>query len=653
MRRIGDLIPDAARALGLEDELRLARAMADVRGDRRGARAGGRRRVPGLRLDGFASIVEADAPIVAQELRLRAAELLAAFAAAPGGVGVARPAGPRPPARSPRIIRDTCQPSRGDVPIEPGIERARRSRSARRAVRAPPDTRGPHGRPTPAEARPRRRARPPRPTRPTRSSWSSRPSAPSRARRATSTCSSRRGRARATRSRRRASPPRRSATSTTTTNRPGSGSASRRRSRPPTSGSPTRPIGSACKSPDGNGPIGVGVAVVRGNEMYVATVGPAEAYLIRQARLSTLPDPHRERGLPSSDLEPDVWRGEVSVGDSLVLISPNVMAKLGADELKDAMLTLHPQSAMEHLHHRFVAADGSRQRRRDRVRGDRGRRDVARPARSSRSSRPSRWPARPDRSPIPLADNVAGGGARRDRGGRQRPGRRRRRVRPARRPRSRTSCPGASRPTGGSPRSRPAARPSAGRRSRPSRSSSWSAASAWRCTRSAARRRTAAISSVNAGQDGARHGPGRTSPRCPGPGIDLVDDDPNEALELLTEAYEQLDAGRGRQGQRRASSPRSAPRSWPVSTGCTAWSRSRVDAAVHVQPAEGADPIDLRGARPRPRRRAVRPRRGDAAGLPDRPQAPRRATLVARTGRRPAAARSPRRGSWRSAVATC
>ena len=52
------------------------------------------------------------------------------------------------------------------------------------------------------------------------------------------------------------------------------------------------------KTSDGNGPIGIGVAVVRGSEMYVATVGPAEAYLIRQARLSTLPDPHRERGLP-------------------------------------------------------------------------------------------------------------------------------------------------------------------------------------------------------------------------------------------------------------------------------------------------------------------------------------------------------------------
>jgi hypothetical protein len=40
-----------------------------------------------IRVDGFALIVEADAPIVAQELRLRAPELLAAFAAAPAGIG--------------------------------------------------------------------------------------------------------------------------------------------------------------------------------------------------------------------------------------------------------------------------------------------------------------------------------------------------------------------------------------------------------------------------------------------------------------------------------------------------------------------------------------------------------------------------------------
>jgi hypothetical protein len=40
-----------------------------------------------LRLEGFDLVVEADAPIVAQELRLRSSELLEAFAASPAGVG--------------------------------------------------------------------------------------------------------------------------------------------------------------------------------------------------------------------------------------------------------------------------------------------------------------------------------------------------------------------------------------------------------------------------------------------------------------------------------------------------------------------------------------------------------------------------------------
>lgn len=88
MRRVGDLIPDAARALGLEDELRLARAMATFEAivEERIPAAAGACRV--IRLEGFAIDVEADAPIVAQELRLRSSELLAAFAATPGGTGI-------------------------------------------------------------------------------------------------------------------------------------------------------------------------------------------------------------------------------------------------------------------------------------------------------------------------------------------------------------------------------------------------------------------------------------------------------------------------------------------------------------------------------------------------------------------------------------
>ena len=237
--------------------------------------------------------------------------------------------------------------------------------------------------------------------------------------------------------------------------------------------------------PDGSGPIGIGVAVVRGNELYVATVGPTEAYLIRQARLSTLPDPHRDRGLPFPDLEPDVWRGELSFGDSLCLVSANVVARLGTDELKDALVTLHPQSAVEHLHSRFVAADGK---------GSDGALALEATEVGATTKQRTLVPVRPaeplagapDRSPIPLADPVAdgvaaiGAGASRARdaaGGAM--GRGFRRL-------FWTSCPAAGRRTGASRPCRTAGRSSAARQSRSSRSSSWPAGSPRASGRSAA-----------------------------------------------------------------------------------------------------------------------------------------------------------------------
>jgi hypothetical protein len=169
------------------------------------------------------------------------------------------------------------------------------------------------------------------------------------------------------------------------------------------------------------GPIGVGLAVVRDNELYVCTVGPAEAYLNRGARLSTLPDPHRDRGLPSLDVEPDVWRGEINVGDQLVLVSPSVVGALGADALKDVLVTLHPQSAVESLAARFHAGGGT---------GSDGTLIIEAAEIAVTRSGVAPVPVRPaeplagmpDRSPIPLADSVAGGfaaaqsGARRARG---------------------------------------------------------------------------------------------------------------------------------------------------------------------------------------------------------------------------------------------
>jgi hypothetical protein len=85
MQRIGELIPAAARHLGLEEELRIARASATwlaIVGERVPAAAGESRLVG---IDGSALLVEVDTPIVGQGLRLRSADLLAAFRAAPGG----------------------------------------------------------------------------------------------------------------------------------------------------------------------------------------------------------------------------------------------------------------------------------------------------------------------------------------------------------------------------------------------------------------------------------------------------------------------------------------------------------------------------------------------------------------------------------------
>jgi hypothetical protein len=343
------------------------------------------------------------------------------------------------------------------------------------------------------------------------------------------------------------------------------------------------------KTSDGNGPIGIGVAVVRGSEMYVATVGPAEAYLIRQARLSTLPDPHRERGLPSSALEPDVWRGEITVGDSLVLVSPNVIAKLGPDELKDAMLTLHPQSAMEHLHHRFISADGS---------GSDGAIAFEATEVSSTSRSRTLVPVRPaeplagapDRSPIPLADNVQAAGL----------------AMSAAAGNAKTAAGGAldrlaARVQDLMPRRKPVYRrvtPLSSRRETQRRAALAILAllivvgglglGVYAFAGSTPQQ---AISSLNAGQkaiDQARADLAKVS----GPGIDLIADDRSQALRLLTDAYHQLDAA--------AAAKVGASVVTPLRTQTMA-GLDRLYGVVPVasvvlhtfKPAQGAAPIDL------------------------------------------------------------
>ena len=192
-------------------------------------------------------LVSAASTAVAPELRLRAAVLLGALAAAPGGLRarelrvVVRQAGPGRRRRRARVDSD---PWRSDS--------TRSSASCRMASGWTP----------------------PR----TRSSSRSPRSAPPRAPRATCTRSPRREGRISAPGTPRACCSRRSSASTTTTSRPGSRSAWRRPSGPRTGGCVHR---RELHLPPGQG-IGAVVAVVRERELYVATVGDADAFLARQ-----------------------------------------------------------------------------------------------------------------------------------------------------------------------------------------------------------------------------------------------------------------------------------------------------------------------------------------------------------------------------------
>jgi predicted nucleic acid-binding Zn ribbon protein len=84
MQRIGDLLPQAARKFGLEQELELATVMSAWE---RLVAAKVPAAVGSCRIVSFSqgvATVEADEPIVAQELRLRGPELVAALRTATG-----------------------------------------------------------------------------------------------------------------------------------------------------------------------------------------------------------------------------------------------------------------------------------------------------------------------------------------------------------------------------------------------------------------------------------------------------------------------------------------------------------------------------------------------------------------------------------------
>ena len=407
------------------------------------------------------------------------------------------------------------------------------------------------------------------------------------------------------------------------------------------------------KSTDENGPIGVAVAVVRGNEMYVAHGRAGRG----------VPDPPGaplDAARPASRTRPAVRRARARR-----LARRGLGRRLAGPR---SPRTSWPSSALTSSRTRCSRSTRSRRWSTSTT----GSWRTAAPAATARSpSRPARSPRRPaaarpsrckppeplagapDRSPIPLADNVqaagvavsaAAGSAKVAAGGAFGRGRA-----PAPGPAAATQ---AGLPTGDAARPR-VARPSGGPRSRSSPSSSWSAGSGLAVYAFGGQSKQEAISSVNAGQKALdtakadlaagqgsgrrprrrRHEAGqgaadRRLPAAPG-GAKAA----NVSAAVIAPLEQQAIDGPGpalrrRPGRARRLSHVQAGRRRRARSTCRRWSRART-ARPYV--------IDAL----------------DQDGVPDRPQDEEGDGRRALPDRRRAARRSRRRDSSRSAAWTC
>src|SRR6188472_2389497 len=161
---------------------------------------------------------------------------------------------------------------------------------------------------------------------------------------------------------------------------------------------------------------------IRGREAHVAKLGPAAAVILREGRMYELPPPPavheedprvRERRVAATlgealEITPYTWHGELAAGDRMALVSRNLATVVGVEELKQALLTLRPSAAVEHVERLFQ------------IRGGRGSDGILAleitelPATATtRQLEPVRpaepFAGLPDQSPVPLADAIGRG----------------------------------------------------------------------------------------------------------------------------------------------------------------------------------------------------------------------------------------------------
>ena len=168
--------------------------------------------------------------------------------------------------------------------------------------------------------------------------------------------------------------------------------------------------------------VSIVAVVIRAREAHVAKLGPASAVIVRDGRMYEVPPPPavteedpriRRRRVAATlgealEVEPYTWKGALAADDRIALISRHFAHTVGVEELKAALATMRPGQAVEHLQHIFTIRGGS---------GSDGILAVEVTDLASTATTHHLEPVRPaepfaglpDQSPVPLADAIGRG----------------------------------------------------------------------------------------------------------------------------------------------------------------------------------------------------------------------------------------------------
>ncbi len=168
--------------------------------------------------------------------------------------------------------------------------------------------------------------------------------------------------------------------------------------------------------------VSVVAVVVRGHEAHAAKLGPASAVIVRDGRMYEVPPPPpateedprvRHRRVAASlgealEVQPYTWQGSLAVGDGIGLVSRHFAHVVGVDELKAAIGAMRPSQAVAHLQQVFSIRGGA---------GSDGLMVIEVTELASTATTHHLEPVKPaepfaglpDQSPVPLADAIGRG----------------------------------------------------------------------------------------------------------------------------------------------------------------------------------------------------------------------------------------------------